>query len=113
MYLKIRDFDIEQTGNPECREPSVRDVALREQLLGYLKNLKLPSLHRLWMERHVARLNVKNDEVMSIIQKQLCETKPDIQRQIVAALFQEMTLKEKLLSVVPRIPFSIISQVDN
>jgi hypothetical protein len=58
------------------------------------------------MGRCFGRLDGKYGNVLEVIQKQLCGSGPDIQRQVATAVFKEMSLKEKKLSVIPQTPFS-------
>ena len=107
-FLRYAYYHCARSVNPECKERAIEQGALEKQVVHHLRTIKLPDLHRFWTNRCVGRLdgNHKDEGVLDVIGDRLLTNGPEVQRQVAAAVFREMTLKGKVLSVLPQVPFS-------
>jgi hypothetical protein len=96
-----------KSGNPACTEHSVTGEDVDRQIVSTLARVRLPIPHDLWLNRAFARLTRIRDEAdaLTTIRQLFPAATPEIQRLVAIAVFSQMTLRDRRLSLSLKPPF--------
>lgn len=85
----------------------MRREGLEAQIADILAEVTLPTLYDLWVNRTFARLSGTRESTPALLALRgvFPSATPDIQREIVTAIFSSMTLRDRKLTISLKPPF--------
>lgn len=98
--------------NSSCKERSIELVDLLRQIVGLLKKVNIPELHRQWMDEYMKREGgfLGTPEVLNTIIQSFSNCSIRDQREVVMAIFESLTLRGGIISCTTKLPFSILRE---
>jgi hypothetical protein len=107
LKLHYTYYHCTRSQNPTCAQRGIERKELEKQVIQSLGTIRLPLLHELWLDRSFARLCGSREELktLAVIRELFAPAPPDVQRQIVMAVFTGMILRNQKVIFSLKSPF--------